>query len=81
MEEAFWDFSQPEIFGNAGRTAFVMSGRMQMAFQICAGTECVTHFVSSSKTETTYSAMAQSSSSVPPPTPMPPAIFPFTNKG
>lgn len=39
----------------------------------------LSYFVSSSNTETTDSAMAQSCSSVP--TPIPPAIFPFTNSG
>ena len=34
-----------------------------------------------SNTDTTYSAISQSCSSVPPPIPIPPAILPFTNNG
>lgn len=39
------------------------------------------YFLSSLNTETTYSAIAQSCSSVPPPTPIPPTILPFANNG
>ncbi len=82
LKKAVWELVQLQVFGDARRASLVMPRGMEGTSGIPTGAKGArVHFVSSSNTETTYSAMAQSCSSVPPPTPIPPAIFPFTNSG